>query len=637
MADYTKQIKLDDIARDRLIAYIDSELLLHNGERSTFVQRLEEYQKDYWAEPSTENVTFPFTGAAVVIIPLEAITIEATHARTMTTLFALSQFTSVVAQHADYVDITRPLEKALDHVLIDDIKIYNPLNNIILELEKFGTGIARVGYKKIVRTAVREVQNKENGEITEEEFEVVTKNGPTVDAVPNSRFLMPFFYQNVEDSPWVGEEHSASLFEIRAMETSGLFEEGTYEKIFNFRSQPTTVGINTTKNQRELEGKVPVVSDNQPEEWVQLWLAFDVARKRDIIRDYGDSVAFPPGGEDREIVVHYHPASRTLMSVRYNWHNDLRRPYYKGVYFPVEHRWDGVGICKQLNQFQREITTQHRQRLDNATLANVRMIKVNKFSGYGPNEPIFPGKMWFLDRMDDVETFQLGEIYPSSYSNEHQTLQYAQQRSGVNELNLGMPQVGTPGTATAEMSRVQESNKKFDFIYGNVKRLTNEIIVDVAAQLQQFGPKEIAYFDNVDGGNLVKKFLELPPKLIKEGIVVTITAAGQKENKMLDRQNWTQISQMLTQYYTQLIQLAQMTGDKETVALLEQRAKQGATEAMRQILESFDIKNIDRLIVQEFLKNLTNGTPQPQPIAGATQQPAGLIAPVGVSQLAQPT
>jgi hypothetical protein len=629
MPDYPRLLNLDEIAEQRLIAYLDSELRQHEGERSDYVNRLIDEQKDYWAEPSTEIVTFPFSGAATIIIPLQAITIEATHSRTMTTLFALDQFTTVRAKHASYAKDTRPLERLFDHVLLDDIKIYNPLNDCILELEKFGTGIARVGHKKVVKTAIREVQ-QEDGSVKDEEFEVVTKNGPEVQAIPCSRFLMPFFYQTIEDSPWVGEEMSAAPHEIKAMEESGMFKEGTYEKIYGHTEQTPD---KFKENQEDLEKKKPVPTSLQPIKWSRLWLSFDVARSKDIIREYGDAGYTVPDGKDREIVVDYHMESQTLMSIRYNWHYDLRRPYYKGVYFPVEHRWDGIGICKQLRQFQQEVTTQHRQRLDNATLANVRMIKVNKFSGYGPNEPIFPGKMWFLDKMDDVETFQLGEIYPSAYSNEHQTLQYAQQRSGVNELNLGMPQVGTPGTATAELSRVQESNKKYDFVYGNIRRFAGEIVIDVAAQLQQFGPKQLSYFDEVDDGPLVKRFLELPSTLIKEGIIVDIAVAGQKENKLLDRQNWTQLGQQLNMYYTSILQIAMQTGDKEKIALITQQAYEGATEAMRQILESYDIKNIDRLIVQELL---TNGITQPQTGTPTTPGVSGAGAPQGIPQLALP-
>lgn len=630
MPDYPRLLKLDEIAEQRLVAYLTSELSLHRGERQTFLDRLENEQKDYWAEPSTEVVDFPFQGAAVIIIPLQAITIEATHSRTMTTLFALNQFTAIRAKHADYVNVTRPLERALDHVLMNDIKVYNPLNDIILELEKHGTGIARVGYHKLVRTAIREVE-KEDGTIEEEEFDVTVSDGPTVRAVPNSRFLMPFFYQTVEESPWVGEELTGAPHEIKALEESGYFIEGTFDKIYNSNNLPQNP---TTVNQQELEGKQPAISSvTGPIKYVHIWLSFDVARSKDLIREYGDAGYTVPEGKDREIVVDFHEDTNTVMSIRYNWHSDLRRPYRKGVYFPVEHRWDGVGICKQLNQFQKEITTQHRQRLDNATVANVRMLKINKWAGYGPGEPIFPGKMWFVEKMDDVESMQLGEVYPSSYSNEHQTLQYAQQRSGVNELNLGMPQVGTPGTATAELSRVQESNKKFDFMYGNIRRLTSEIIVDVASELQQFGPKNLSYFEEVDGGNLVKKFLELPPTLISQGIIVDITAAGQKENKLLDRQNWQQVAQVLNQYYVQLIQLAMQVGDKEKAALIITHAYQGATEAMRQILESFDIKNIDRLIVQELL---TNGFDKSQAGPDATQRALPSGPPNGIPQLNLP-
>jgi hypothetical protein len=45
----------------------------------------------------------------------------------------------------------------------------------------------------------------------------------------------------------------------------------------------------------------------------------------------------------------------------------------------------------------------------------------------------FPGKMWFVDNKDDIDTMQMGEIYPSAYNNESATLQYHQQRSGINE------------------------------------------------------------------------------------------------------------------------------------------------------------------------------------------------------------
>lgn len=298
--------------------------------------------------------------------------------------------------------------------------------------------------------------------------------------------------------------------------------------------------------------------------------------------------------------MHFHRESRSVMSVRYNWHSDLRRPYRTGVYFPIEHRWRGIGICKKNEQFQREVTTQHRQRLDNATLANMRMIKVSKLSGYGPREPIFPGKMWFVDDMTHVDTFQLGEIYPSSYQNEQATAIYSQQRTGVNETNLGMPQVGTPGTATSDLARIQEGNKKFDFVYANHKDFANEIIMDTAENIQQFGPRRISYYSEVEGGDLVKAFFDMPVGFVRDGLLISLKAAGQQQNKLIDRQNWQQISVMLQQYYQGLVDLAMPLGDKQLIQTIFYKGMGAATEAMRQIFESFDIRNIDRMIVREL-------------------------------------
>lgn len=623
MADYPKEIKLDNEAKDRLIQYLDTEILNHSGERSEFDNDLVEWQKDYWAKPTLEQKTFPFVGAASLIIPLSAITIEAIHARTMTTLFALEQFTVCKAHSSMFSDITRPLEKILDHELLHNIKVYQPLNDCVLELIKFGTGVIRVGYEKCIKTAVRVLPDGK-----EEEFQVTYKQGPTVEAIPLARFIMPFAYQDPNHAPWCGVKRESTPYEMRQMEFSGLFREGAYEEVYGHFNTPTET--DTERNQQELENREPVMPNKLT--WYEVWCSFDVARKRDLTREYG-AEAFPPGGEDREIVVLYCQDTRTILSVRYNWNSDLSRPFHKENYFPVEFRWAGIGACKQLDQFQKEVTMQHRQRIDNGTLANTRMFAISKLSNYGPNEPIFPGKLWFLDDVNEIKPLQAGEVYASAFSNEHQTLQYAQQRSGVNELNLGMPQAGTPGTATAELSRVQEGNKKYDFLYKNVKRLASSVILDVACQIRQFGPRDESYYDYAENAEMVKKFFTLDPMLIRQGLLVEIAAAGQQENKLIDRQNWQQVTQMLTSYYQNSLALAMQLGNQALMQKIAEEGLTAATEAMTQILNSFDMKNINRMVLsQEEIRALiqntggvTAGTPNqpalPNPNAGNAQPP----------------
>ena len=618
MADYPRQIFLDVEREDALISYLETELMNHYAERGPHVDDLMRWQKDYWAKPTSERATFPFTGAATIVIPLSAIAVEAVHARTMMTMFALPQFVSAHPVSIDWDKSTRPVERFMDNELLVQMKVRQSFGDCFLESEKFGTMIGKTGYEKIVKTAVRTV-----GDI-DEEFDVTVREGATFEAVSDARFLMPHSAKSPQTAPWCGEEHTASSYEVMLMEQAGLFRDGiiidqgedndpnNWSKLkawVNQQGQGAQEGKKFEQNQERLENTVPAFPNTI--DWQEIWCSFDVDSSR----------------RQKEICVHYHRESRTIMSVRYNWHSDLRRPYRTNVYFPVEHRWRGIGICKKNEQFQREVTTQHRQRLDNATLANMRMLVVNKLSGYGPREPIFPGKMWFVDDMTHVSSLQMAEIYPSSYQNEQATAIYSQQRTGVNETTLGMPQVGTPGTATSDLARIQEGNKKFDFIYANGKEFANEIIMDIAENIQQFGPRRVSYFDNVEGGDLVRKFFDMPVGLIRDGVLIQLKASGQQQNKIIDRQNWQQIAAMLQQYYTGLVELAMPLGDKALIQTIFYKGMGAATEAMRQIFESYDIRNIDRMIVRELEEKIHAGLAD----AGGTQ-PGGNGGAAGALQ-----
>ena len=609
---YPREIFLDQDTEERLSSYLDDELYIHYGERGQWMDDLLRHQKDYWAKPSQETATFPFKGAATIIIPLTAIAVEAVHARVMTTLFALPQIVSASPIDPKWSSAARPVERALDKEL-KIMKFRDVIDSSLLECEKFGNGIGKIGYEREVRSVIRTLEDG-----TEQEVDVVTRQGSNVCATSVGRFLLPFYSQDPQSSPWVGEEHSRSPFEVLQLERSGLFRPGTFDKLKEW-IQLQDQDNRFEKGQQDLEKTAPAFPKKI--DWVEMWVSFNVDGS--------------PEGKLHEIVCHYHKESRTFMSVRYNWHDDLRRPYRLAKYLPVEHRWRAIGICKKNEQFQKEVTTQHRQRLDNATLANLRMFKIHKNSGYGPKEPLFPGKMWFLDDMEHVDSIQLGEIYPSAYNNEQATLTYSQQRTGVNETTLGMPQAGTPGTATSDLARIQEGNKKFDYIYQNISSFINDLITDTACCMQQFGPRNIEYYDRAEGGDLVKQFFSLPNSSIRDGLVIELGRAGTKKNEILDRQNWVQVAGLLQQYFTGALQLIQITGNQQLMSAVAQQGLVSATEAIEQILESYNIRNVDRITLRKLLESLNlMATPGPQNGGPQSNQNSGSFAG-GTSGLVQ--
>lgn len=580
---YPREIDLDEDTEARLISYLNQELLNHYGERSQFIEDLKTYQEDYYARPTTAKKTFPFVGAANIVIPLSAIAVEAVHAKTMTTLFALEEFVSIKLPE-QYDDIRHSVELVANHTLLKDVDMYKFADNCLLELEKLGTGVGKSSWEKIERTAVREVNGKE------EEFTVTVKQGATADYVPLANFLMPFTSQDPQFAAWCGEEHLETPFEVKLLCENDFFKKDcwdTLEKWVTYSQNSGGLSSDTYKQKvQSLVNQTPA----WPKQigWVEIWLSFDI----------DDS------GVEKEIVVHYHRLAQYIMSCRYNWYEDLHRPYRHGNYITLEGRWNGIGICKQNDQFQREVTTQHRQRLDNATLANMRMIKVSKLSGYGPGEPVFPGKIWLVDDIKDIDTFQMGEIYPSSFNNESQTLNYAQQRTGINELSLGMPQVGTPGTASSDLTRVQEGKNKFDYNFKNIRRFLSEINSDAICNAAQFGFRDNRVFDMLCGkdSDSVRAFYKQPLTLLRQSLAIDISLAGQNQNKLQNRAAWTQLAGFIQQYYKGMIDLATASGNQALVQELTIAAMSGGTEAFKQILESFDTRNINRIILQQLIK-----------------------------------
>jgi len=580
MGQYPKLLNLDEGTKKSLITYLRDESVRHDMERQDAIQILLDQQKDYWAEPSLKRRKFPFLGASNLVIPLNAIAAESVQARVMTTIWASTPVMAVNIRNPKFAASEHPLENYLDYELRHNMHARDMMNSSCFETVKYGTGIAKSDYLKLVKKAVR---HNEAGE--REEFPVVIKDGATMDSVAYANYIMPNHAQDPQTAPWCGELMTNTPFGVKNLEEAKLFYPGTFEHLTNhFRTRSRTgssLERAFTAGQEDLEQTAAIF----PEliDFRLMYLSFDVD---------GDNKL-------EEIVVWFHLDSLFLMAARYNWNSDLRRPYRIVQYIPVEHRWRGLGVSKQNSQFQKEVTTIHRQRLDNATIANMRMFKINRLSGYGPKEPIFPGKMWFVDDMDHIDTIQLGEVYSSSFSNEQSSVLYSQQRTGVNEVILGMPQVGTPGTATGDLARIQEGNKKFDFSMDNIRDWFSILTMDAFLNIKQFGPRHPEYFSSAEGGVEVLKILGQSIGDIRKGILFEVKAAGQAQNRLLDRNNWQQIGALTNQYYVSMIQLAIQSGRPDLVTLILNKGMLAATEVMKQILESFDVRSINRILVTE--------------------------------------
>lgn len=603
---YPRHLNLDEEVEKDLVAWTETEIVNHLGERTNFIERIKRYQSDYIAEPQTEVSKIPFLGASSIIVPLTAIALEAVHSRTMQTLFSLEQKIAVKIHNPELEDLSSELEVFLNNELMEGMDFKKKVEPAILELEKLGTGVIETSYVDEVRKGIK--TDLDTGK--EKEFEVVVRRGPSVDSTPISNFLQPFDDLDTQTSRWCGKVFWHSEHEVRQKEQDGYFKDGTHEYLES-KFLTTTNDIDDAGGYKKA---TETITDTQPS-WPKLVEFYFMATCWEVVKD---------SGRYDEIFYVYQRDTRKIVSIWYNWFEDLRRPFRHGVYFPLEFRWYGIGIAKQNEQFQYEVTAQHRARLDNSTIANMRMWKVNRNLGLKPDEPIFPGKFWYVDDPNDIMPMEMGDVKSSAYNNENQVTIYSQQRTGVNELTLGMPNVGTPGTATDSMARVQESARKSDYTGSNTKNFINEVIQDSLCNIVQWGPR-IERLKFSPKAREIEDFLKNPYVMFRDKILCTAQLAGQNQNKFRDRQDATQLVGILQQYYTSSLALVTQLQDPEAAKIALTRALEGANLAMKHIMQSFDIRNPDKLLIQV-------PTPNNGPSQSVQPNGSGSIGPSSINQ-----
>jgi hypothetical protein len=616
---WPRLIVLDNDTSFRLKQFLTFEIDQCWQERNTLVEDWIQWQKDYWAKPAQKVRNFPFARAANVVIPMTAIAVETIYARLLNTLFSVKPFWSLRPRTTAWIDASPRVEKWLQAEAedVNSLDVYGFARESLLELIKFGTGIGKSGYERDLRKV-----NVDLPDGTVQEKWIERKNGATLDYVPLANFLLRLHEKDPQLATWVGEEHNGWTWsQLKREALSGRIDPKALEEIkhyINSQGNRQSPGARLDEERRKMENAEPNWYDRF--DFQEVWLSFDVD---------GDGI-------DEEIVVDFHKESETLLSVRYNWYSDLHRPYRIGVYIPVEGRWAGLGVGKQGEQFQALITTIHRQRLDAGTLANMGQIAVKKTSGYGPGEPIFPGKMWFLDDVNDIKEFSLSDTqHMHQLNNEDTARQYSDKRMGVNELNLGMPQGGTPGTATSDLAKLAEGNKKFDMVLRNVRRWYGLIGQDVIANFQQFGNQDRHWLLQDREGVFVEEFLSLPPETVRRGAAVELTVTDSITNKDVEQQKWQGLFALLTQHYNNVLEKAmtvmQVTQDPTAFLMMANMSLRASNEATRRLLETFNVPDVDAFLMDLQNPNGDAGsqTNQPQP-SGPSQGDTNIIPAAGM-------
>jgi hypothetical protein len=589
-----------------LIDYLRNEINRALGERRPLEEKWLRYQRMYKAQPERQVKEFPFTGAANLVLPVGATDTDTIYSRLMGILYGPENLWSCSPLREDAVEYAPRLQEFLKWAQRAELNTYPAVADWLLELCKLGTAVQKQRYKRESRM-VYEFRETMMGPM-ERFARVMVKDNPVLEHVSLYDFLVPAGTIELQDAPWCSERIMLTWQQIEQRARAGVY--GNVDRLANWQARDKGSWL---RQEIDKMGHFVPGLPNRMEVW-ESWLDFDIAES----------------GEPMSLVVTLHLPTMTPLRLDYNPFFHQEKPFEVARYLRQEKQFYGIGIMEMLEMFQEETTAMHNQRIDNATLANSVMMKARKNIGIKEDEPIYPGRWFLLDDLNDVQTMQFGRGFDATIQDENLTMSYASRRTGVNDYVMGN-QSAAIGYATAQTNIMQhqEAAKRFDQTLREVRVALGNSGRRIVELYQQFNSqgKEYTVLGPNDG-EIVHQILQFPLELIRHSVSVDVTATSASLNKEVQIRTNTILMQLVTQYYQQAFEGMSLAMNPQLPPPLRMLAQQmviGGAVMMKRVLDSYDMQDVN-VIIPDIREIVYGQSQQLEQLGGP---PAG-IWPQGV-------
>ncbi len=521
-------VDVTDTELAELVNWLTSEINSANSERQYIEDEWAEIQRLYEQTELSEKKDFPFEGAAMLVIPLIAIYTETIWAKLVSTIFAPSDPFTAKPTRSEFIDAYRAVTKFCTWSAKEELDLKTTGSAMIMELTKLGTCAAKVVYSRQNETRfVYDPANREYTKVVE-----MVKDQPEVIHIPLADLLFRLSKKRFSELPWKAHRIKYSLNDLEIKAADGTFDKDVVEDVKSF------IGKKESNTERANNEAVNVNSLNNDElDVYEIWFSYALKGNKGT------------GKEAVKLVGFFHKDSGKFLRLQYNWYPLQLDPFEICPYIIREHLPYGIGVGRMAGVFQKEISTMHNQRLDNATVANANVLLSKDDISLPLNMTLRPGAHIPVDDPNAVKMLQLGQKYDSTIGDEQHSMSIVQQRIGIHEF---MQQANT---STQAIINVQEGAKKSDMIVDNTRTFFANIMEKAMLLYQQYYPdgKPVVILGDTDG-TYIEEIFRLPPKSIKQGIGIQVTATTSASSKELQRQSKLALFNVLGAYYDKINQ-----------------------------------------------------------------------------------
>jgi hypothetical protein len=310
--------------------------------------------------------------------------------------------------------------------------------------------------------------------------------------------------------------------------------------------------------------------------------------------------------------------------------------------FPRKSLFFGESLCQLLGQSQEEASRIHNERRDNSTIASSVVFKRKKGSLVpNPSTNWYPGKVWDLDSMDDLDMINVGRNYDDMIQQEDYTFTLAEKLTGTSEVLQGastgsMGKRGVYNTG-GTIAMMQESNQRQDTNIRDVRCCLGDVAATSSMLQATFGQDD-PFIETFSPGqqDLIKQAFAAYRSQTGRFIRHEVKASDAGVNSEVEKMNLMQCAQVLGQYGTTIQQMVTQLATpglnpaiSATIIAVARMQKWMAQRLVEQF-DEFDVKELipdaQQLLDEGQQQQQQQGAPQ-APSAGGPPGMGGAGAP----------
>lgn len=581
---------LSSTAEDRLRRFLRDRIRgINSGLKDIRENKYVKWRKMYEAVPNESVREFPWHGASNLIVPIGAIHSDTLLARIMAALFKTRPIWSAKLV-GDYPELPSGASGALETYLEyealepDELDLYRIAHKWAGEVIRYGTSVLKGRHETIVEDwATPSGDGQGHGWDTERTSRL------EVEKIPFCDFGIPPGAETVKKADFKYHRIRLERQDLEERSYRGFYDKAAVEKLLKL---PTRTSPDMVQSTAESDAGTKTVGSYG---WAQ-WDIYECHFKYRY-----DSKHFP------ELVVWFNLESDIILRSFFRYYP--YETFIEGRLFYRDDLFFGYGFMEMLEQFQEELSEVHNKRLDNRTIANMKMFRADPDSKIFQGYKIYPSATVPANK-DEFEAINMGTPTTVDIEDEKLSLELAEKRTGVSGPTQGM------GSGTINKRGVYSSMGTLSLLQeGNTRTDLN--VTDMRYGWSRVGRlicNDAAFFGIDDRlpafGNLASK-IRAAIEAYKEGkIVIPVYAATASVNREVEKQSDILVNTMMSRHFQAIGAMLQSLSNQ----MLPGPVREYATKAIRAseflqktILRHFGYDEVDKYVPQALPEEAPSG------------------------------